>query len=363
MALGAVGTVDLRYYAPEFRITINNQELEADISKAILNLKVNERINGVGNFSFVVNDEFDLKTQKFKWLDHVLFELGNSVTIKMGYVGNLQLMIDGKINKLNSSFFSAGAPTLSVEGTDVFYDSLVSQKSSSQRTFDKVKYSDIAQTLASEAGFSAIVDATSERHERIVKRSGTNYLKFLADLAKRVNYEFYVVGRALYFVKPKVEEEEILTLSWGQHLISFQPTTNTTGLVTEVEVRWWNPMTKEEIVGRAGVGEEQTQERDGIKGSEVAQNMYGEAKRVIYRPVSSSEEATYIARAELNRASNQLVVGSGETFGIPELRPGVTIKLENLGTRFSGKYYLTDTTHTIDGNGYKTRFTARRNAI
>jgi phage protein D len=285
------------------------------------------------------------------------------VTIELGYAGNLQPMIDGKIQTLSSNFFSAGAPTLSVEGSDVSSDLLVTQKSSPQLTFNHVKYSDIVQTLASEAGLSATVDATSETHEEIVKRSGVNYLNFIRDLGRRVNYEFYVLRKTLYFVQPKVQDEEILTLAWGQHLISFNPTTNTTRLATEVEVRSWNPTTKEEIVGRASAGEEQTQESGRRKGSEIAQELYGEAKRVIYRPVSSSEEATNIAHAELNKASNQLVEGRGETFGVPGIRPGVTIKLEGLGTRFSGKYYLTDTTHTIDGSGYKTRFTARRNAI
>lgn len=358
-----MATVDLSYYAPSFRIIINNQELEADISNTILNVTVTERLNEVSDFSFVVNDEFDLQTQTYKWLDHPLFEVGNDITIEMGYAGNLEPLIDGKIKKLRSSFLSQGAPTLSVEGSDVPYDSLVSQKSSPQRTFDKVKYSDIAKTLASEAGLSASVDETSETHEKIVKRSGINYYNFLLDLSRRVNYEFYVVRKTLYFVEPKVDEEEIATLVWGQNLVTFKPTTNTTGLVTEVEVRGWDSNTKEEIVGRARTGEEQTQERGRSKGSEIAKELYGEAKLVQYKPVSSREEATNIALAELNRASNSLLEADGETFGIPELRPGVTVKLEKIGKRFSGKYYLTKTTHTIDGNGYKTSFSVRRNAI
>jgi len=75
------------------------------------------------------------------------------------------------------------------------------------------------------------------------------------------------------------------------------------------------------------------------------------------------EEATNIANAALNRASNHLVEGEGETFGITALRPGATIQLEGLGTRFSGKYYLKQTTHTRNVSGYRTRFVARRNAI
>jgi phage protein D len=167
----------------------------------------------------------------------------------------------------------------------------------------------------------------------------------------------------LYFVDPKVDEEEIATLVWGQNLVTFKPTTNTTGLVTEVEVRGWDPNTKEEIIGSARAGEEQTQESGRSKGSEIAKELYGEAKLVLYKSVSSLEEATNMARAELNRASNRLLEADGDSFGIPELRPGVTIKLKEVGERFSGKYYLTKTTHTIDGNGYKTSFSVRRNAI
>ena len=70
-----------------------------------------------------------------------------------------------------------------------------------------------------------------------------------------------------------------------------------------------------------------------------------------------------MARAELNRASDTLVEGSGECVGIPQIRTGVTIRLEKMGERFSGKYYVKGVTHTLNDSGYRTRFSVRRNSV
>ncbi len=70
-----------------------------------------------------------------------------------------------------------------------------------------------------------------------------------------------------------------------------------------------------------------------------------------------------MALAELNKASDSLIEGEGECIGIPQIRTGVTICLEKLGKRFSGKYYVKGTTHTINSSGYRTRFSVKRNAL
>jgi phage protein D len=55
-----------------------------------------------------------------------------------------------------------------------------------------------------------------------------------------------------------------------------------------------------------------------------------------------------------------MVEANGETVGLPELRAGRKVQIENLGERFSGVYYVTESVHTIGGSGYKTTFKARR---
>jgi len=38
------------------------------------------------------------------------------------------------------------------------------------------------------------------------------------------------------------------------------------------------------------------------------------------------------------------------------------VELKGLGTRFSGLYYITSSTHEVSAKGYRTRFNVERNA-
>ena len=50
----------------------------------------------------------------------------------------------------------------------------------------------------------------------------------------------------------------------------------------------------------------------------------------------------------------------GTVVGLPRLRAGSRVLLDGIGTRLSGEYFVVETTHTFNGNGYQTKFTARR---
>jgi phage protein D len=67
-----------------------------------------------------------------------------------------------------------------------------------------------------------------------------------------------------------------------------------------------------------------------------------------------------LARAILLERSKDLVRASGTSIGLPELRAGQRVKIAGVGSRFSGEYFVTDTTHTINDSGYITRFNGRR---
>jgi phage protein D len=56
----------------------------------------------------------------------------------------------------------------------------------------------------------------------------------------------------------------------------------------------------------------------------------------------------------------EMVKASGTTVGLPDLRAGQRVLISGIGSRLSGIYFVTDTTHTIGDSGYTTRFNARR---
>ena len=77
-------------------------------------------------------------------------------------------------------------------------------------------------------------------------------------------------------------------------------------------------------------------------------------------PVFTQKQADERARAILLERSKDLVKASGTCIGLPDLRAGQRVRIGNLGVRFSGDYFITETTHTINDSGYITKFNARR---
>lgn len=363
MALELLSLSTANYYAPYFEIEIDNQKLSADMSKSILDISIEEKLDEGASFRMTLHDGFDMRMQKFKWLDHELINVGNKISIKAGYSGNLVQMITGKITSIEASFFTGELPNIIINGQDMSYDYI--KRPSPERTFIRQKYSDIARSIANEAKLSCVTDDSSLIINFIRKNSTETYYLFLLRLSQEINFEFNIQRQTLYFINPQDNSTEILTLSLGKDIISFRPSYKTSGLVTEVEVRSHNSADPSNpFVGRAFAGNEQTHEAGTRTGSQIASERVGTIRRVITNiPVTSQEHANAIAIAELNRASNSLIEGEGECIGIPQLKPGVTIKLDKLGERFSGKYYVKETTHTINLSGYRTRFLVRRNSL
>jgi hypothetical protein len=352
----------LNFYAPRFIVEIENKPLNSIMSKAIIDVTVEEKIDEGASFQLTLHDEFDLNTQEFKWLDHKDFNVGNKVTIKMGYENNLYIMVMGVITSLEPSFFSSEIPTISIGGQDLSYDYM--KRTTPERTFVDKTYSEVARIIASEAGLLPIVDETSNYRETVRKNNDESYYVFLQRLQREIDYEFNLKGQTMYFTKPVDDRTEILTLELGKDIISFRPRIRTSGCVSEVEVRGHNPRDPNTpIVGRAVAGSERSQEGGRRTASQIVEERHGEVRRVITDViVNSVEHANSIARAELNKLSDTLIEGDVECVGIPQIRTGVNISFEKLGSRFSKKYYVIQTTHTINESGYRTRFQVKRNA-
>jgi hypothetical protein len=64
--------------------------------------------------------------------------------------------------------------------------------------------------------------------------------------------------------------------------------------------------------------------------------------------------------ATLRKSLREFLTATGSTFGMSDLRPGVYVNIDGMYPPFDGYYYVTETTHTVDGTGYRTQFSLRR---
>jgi uncharacterized protein len=118
------------------------------------------------------------------------------------------------------------------------------------------------------------------------------------------------------------------------------------------------------VVGRAAAADVPTKTQGKEAGFAVVQRVFGNSGSALDRePVQSQADADRIARQRFAGIALGYVCGDGVCIGDPNLRAGTVVKIEGLGTRFSGLYYVTQTQHCFTPRkGYRTHFSARRNA-
>jgi phage protein D len=83
----------------------------------------------------------------------------------------------------------------------------------------------------------------------------------------------------------------------------------------------------------------------------------------IRQPVFTEAEAKARAKAILNDRAKQFLTGEAECVGLTDLRPDRNVTLENLGKPFSKTYYIQQTTHKVDGNGYRTKVKVKETTL
>jgi phage protein D len=86
----------------------------------------------------------------------------------------------------------------------------------------------------------------------------------------------------------------------------------------------------------------------------------GETKEVVDRTLRTQKQVDELADSTLATAMQSIVEASGSTVGLPDLRAGQVIRIVGVDYRLDGRYFVTQSTHTIDNGGYRTTFRARR---
>jgi phage protein D len=218
--------------------------------------------------------------------------------------------------------------------------------------------------LAGEYHLDTDIDTTDEQHPQIEQNQESDF-EFMKKLAERNHFEFYVSPpRKLRFGKPRDEGDGIVTLRWGQSLLSFKPEANLAAQVSQVEVYGWNPDQKKAIVGKAVAGEESGHDPQRKSGGERVRAALGKAPVLqVRQPVFTEAEAKRRAQAILNDHAKKFLTGEAECIGLPDLLPDRNVTLGNLGAPFSKTYYIKQTTHKIDNSGYKTRVKVKETSL
>src|SRR6266545_1627830 len=84
------------YYAPDFRVEVEGEELDPESKGDVLDLKVVMDMANMTSCQLSINN-WDDKAFALKYSDTKTFDIGNRVHVEMGYADSLQSMLRGQI--------------------------------------------------------------------------------------------------------------------------------------------------------------------------------------------------------------------------------------------------------------------------
>jgi uncharacterized protein len=346
---------------PSFELLVNGSRLPEAVSPRITRVIVDQDVRLPAMFSMELEASDDAE-KPTAWIDDSsLFAIGHSFEIKLGYFDDLESLMIGEITGLEPKFNFNRRPALLVRGHDRFHRLNRGRKT---RTFTQQKDSDIVSQIASEAGLNAQATDSSVTHEYVLQANQTD-MEFLQERARRIQYDVIVEDKTLVFRPTSNAESESITLTMENDLLEFYPRLSSMLMVSEVEVRGWNVKEKKEILGQAKQGDEVSKMGGNSSGAALVEQAFGAAVgRIRARQIATQAEADQIAKADFNNSVLALVIGEGACLGRTDLRVGKVLKIDGIGTRFSGQYYVASAVHRYSAHqGYTTHFTVQRNAI
>jgi len=344
------------FIAPGFKLLINNTDAVRN-GMAVTRITVEtSALDGADAVHFPVGNAYDPVKRDFEWLDDLLVP-GKPLEVHMGYTDRLEPLFFGYITAVNVNFPPGGAPEVRVTGMDLTFKMM---RGRDVKTFANRKISDVVKEIGMEHGATSFVVDPTDKTIPVLQSSPENDYQFLRDLAQSINYEFFVVGKTLYFRKKNENKTPVLTLAWGKHLARFSVEQNLSEQVTEVKVRGWDAKNQKVIEASSSqVNKIGTNSRTG---ADLLKTM-GKFPEYLYIHTDDPQDAKKKADAVMNERAMKLVTGEAECIGLPEIRAGRYIRLEGLGKRLDQPYYISRARHTIDSSGYTTEFTVQGNAV
>ena len=337
--------IDSQQHVEGVDVMVDGQKLDAKWMDLIVEIRVRDTLALPDSALVRITDP------KGDLVDTQPLQLGKDVEIKTSAARatTTSRIFKGQVVALEPEFGKEGV-TIAVRALDKGHKL---QRQRKVRTFQQVSASDMVRKVAGEAGLSAQVESTSVVHEFFQQSAETDW-DFIARLARAHDYRFYVEDQTLKFEKPKAGTT--VTLKWQDNLMSFRPRMSGVQQQQTINLRSWDLKTKAPVTGSST--NPQTTTQAGVARSKVSNDLGGGTTMIADRVATTCGEANAIAASALAGRADSYVEAEGVAFGNPDLRAGVTVKVEGVGTQFGGTYVISSTTHSYRGKtGYRTGFT------
>lgn len=338
-------------------IEIDGEALSADVAGRVAEVIVDQDVHLPASFEIRFSDPGRTAT------DDIPVKIASRVKVTGAAVdGPPSPVLSGEVTALEAEYSETGS-FLVARGYDLAHRL---HRGRHTRVFTQVMYSDVAQQIASDAGLDAgTIDTTGQVKDHVPQVDQSDW-SFLRELADEIDFELSVIDGALNFHAPTDASQAptqgtygskvTLQLIFGEDLLEFRPRVTAAGQVATVEVRSWDGINKQAVVGTAQTAASNAsldQDPQALSG------LFGDAKLVAVEPRAIDQDSADKRAARIaQQVGTTFAEATGTARGNAEIQAGRAISVSVVGSPFVGSFTLSHTRHVFDHSGYRTQFVA-----
>jgi uncharacterized protein involved in type VI secretion and phage assembly len=288
-----------------------------------------------------VHDEPSLSAMGYyEILDADTFSIGATLIVKLGHEETPTEVFNGEITSVELDANVDTYPVLSVRALDRSHRMRRQRKT---RAFVNMSDASLARQIAGEYGLSPQVGTAATVYEHIFQDNQSDW-DFLRARAARIGFDMFARGTQLFF-KPIASDTTTVQVKHGDTLYRVRVRMSAQSQVSQVTVAGWDPKTKQALVGVASTPSHAPQVGETRTGASMSASFGTGKYAVAERTIASQGEANARAQAIYDRIAGDFIQVDGTCEGKSSLRPGRTIDIQGIGTRLSGKYYVSSVVH------------------
>jgi phage protein D len=329
-------------------VKIAGRPLDAAIAASVLDVSVQQTLGQSSHLTLRL-PAWDPDTDQLTLVDDPRLAPGSSVEVELGFLGQRRPVFWGEIVGLDLEASASDRAVVTINAYDILHRLGRGER---QAKYEKTTCAGIVRSIAQtiyKIAADARDDVEADPENPVVFQENKSDFEFLTLLAEKIQYELFVdaSGKKLVFRKSQLGQPAALALDARQDLVQFSARLDASGQLGGVEVRSFDSDNKKPIK----VVLANPDSLDRRYGSAPSQSL------ITDQPLLTQEEAQAHAEAELLRIRARYLTASGTCFGRTELRPGLMIRITELGDRFGGDFHVTAATHTLSpSGGFRTSF-------
>lgn len=327
-----------------FAITSNGSEIPS--TYGVTSVTVNQGINKIAEAQLTVRDG-NPAAQVFEITDSSVFEPGAAIEISIGYNTENEVIFSGIVTRQSIRSDDSGT-TLQVTCKD---EIIKITKSRSNLMLSDSLDSDAIEQIASTAGISETdITATTVTQDNIVQYNTPDW-DFVVNRAELNGMVVVTDAGKLVVAAPPVDDEAVLTLTYGFDIYELDTELDATNQAESVEWNSWDIDSQALVTTTAS---DPTVNDQGDLSSSTLDDVMSVTNTVNTSVPVSAEDAQVWADASLLKSRLSRFTGNVSFQGSSLVKPNTMIELAGLGERFDGNAYVSTVNHNIGNGTWKT---------